>query len=115
MRRRLQPCGPWPRALRPPWRQGSYARALELHREALPILRQADNPWPLHAALADAGWIALHVGDYPAAQAHFDESLAVARAASDRVNEAIALSNLGWLALAQENNSTACALCPRRA
>jgi ATP/maltotriose-dependent transcriptional regulator MalT len=89
------------------WRQGSYARALELQREALPLLRQADDPWPLHAALADVGFIAQYQGDYPAARAHFDEALAVARTAGDRVNEAIALSNLGWLALAQEDYSTA--------
>ena len=31
------------------WRQGSYARALELQREALPLLRHADDPWSLHA------------------------------------------------------------------
>jgi non-specific serine/threonine protein kinase len=70
-------------------------------------LRQADDPWPLHAALADSGWIALHQGDYPAAQAHFDDALAVARAAGDRVNEAIALHNLVWLALQQEDYSAA--------
>jgi predicted ATPase/DNA-binding CsgD family transcriptional regulator len=92
------------------WRQGSYARARELQKEALPLLRQADDPWALHAALADVGWIALYLGDYRAAQAHFDESLAVARVAGDRVNEAIALSNLGWLALAQDEYSAACAL-----
>src|SRR5207248_5136026 len=63
------------------WRQGSYARALELQSEALPLLRQSDDPWPLQAALADRGWIALYQGDYRAAQAHFDEELAVARAA----------------------------------
>src|SRR5207244_6862081 len=40
-------------------RQGSYARALELHSEALPILRQAEDPWSLQAALHDVGWIAL--------------------------------------------------------
>jgi predicted ATPase len=89
------------------WRQGSYARALELEREVLPILRQADEPWPLHAALADLGWIALYQGDYRAAQAHFDEELAVAREAGERVNEAIALNNQGWLALMQEDYSTA--------
>jgi predicted ATPase/DNA-binding CsgD family transcriptional regulator len=88
-------------------RQGSYARALELQRQALPILRQADDPWPLQAALHDVGWIALSQGDYRAAQAHLDESLAVARAAGDRVHEAIALRNLGWLALVQEDYSTA--------
>jgi non-specific serine/threonine protein kinase len=89
------------------WRQGNYARALELQGEALPLLRQADDPWPLHAALADGGWIALYQGDFRAAQAHFDEALVVAHAAGDRVNEAIALHNLGWLALQQENYSTA--------
>src|SRR6266852_2632408 len=89
------------------WRQGSYARALELQREALPVLRQADDPWPLHAALADVGWIALWQGDLRTAQAHFEEALAVARAAGDRVNEAIALHNLGCLALDQADYSTA--------
>jgi ATP/maltotriose-dependent transcriptional regulator MalT len=89
------------------WRQGSYARALELDTEALPLLRRADDLWPLHAALADLGFIALNQGDYRAAQAHLDESLAVARAAGNRVNEAIALRNLGWLALVQEDSSTA--------
>ena len=89
------------------WRQGSYARAQELQREALPLLRQADDPWPLHAALVDSGLIAQHLGDYRAAQAHFDEALAVARAAGDRVHEAIALNNLGMLALVQEDYSTA--------
>src|SRR5437016_13641170 len=54
-------------------RQGSYARALELQREA-PILRQAQDPWSLQAALHDVGWIALSQGDYRAAQAHPDES-----------------------------------------
>jgi non-specific serine/threonine protein kinase len=89
------------------WRQGNYARALELQREALPLLRQADDSWPLLAALADLAWIALWQGDYRAAQAHFDEMLAVARAASDRVHEAIALRGLGSLALVQEDYSTA--------
>jgi predicted ATPase/DNA-binding CsgD family transcriptional regulator len=89
------------------WRQGSYARAQELQRGALPLLRQADDPWPLHAALADLGNIALYQRDYRAAQAHFDEALAVARVAGDRVHEAVALSNLGWLALYQEDYSTA--------
>src|SRR5437763_10198106 len=77
------------------WRQGSYARALELQTEALPLLRQADDPWPLHAALEDVGLIAQYQGDYRAARAHFDEALAVARAAGDHVNEAVALHNLG--------------------
>src|SRR5207248_11576294 len=45
------------------WRQGNYARALELQREALPLLRQAHDPWPLLAALADLGWIAVYQGD----------------------------------------------------
>jgi predicted ATPase/DNA-binding CsgD family transcriptional regulator len=89
------------------WRQGNYARARELQREALPLLRQADDPWALHAALADLGWIAQHQGDYRAAQAHFDESLAVARGAGDRVNEAIALSNLGYVARELEDYATA--------
>jgi tetratricopeptide (TPR) repeat protein len=89
------------------WRQGSYATALELQREALPLLRQADDPWPLHAALANLGSITRFQGDYRAAQAHFDESLGVARAAGNRVNEAIALNNLGGLALVQEDYSTA--------
>jgi non-specific serine/threonine protein kinase len=70
-------------------------------------LRQADDPWPLLAALADLGWIAVYQGDYRAAQAHFDEMLAVARAAGDRVHEAIALRGLGWVALVQEDYSTA--------
>ncbi len=70
-------------------------------------MRQADDPWALHAVLADQGLITLHRGDYRASQAHFDEALAVARAAGDRVNEAIALTNLGWLALVQEDYSTA--------
>jgi len=89
------------------FRQGSYAKALELQREALPLLRQADDPWPLQAALNDVGAIALFQGHYRAAQAHFDEVLAVARAVGDRVHEAVALRNLGWLALVQEDYSTA--------
>jgi non-specific serine/threonine protein kinase len=89
------------------WRQGSYARALELQKEALPLLREADDPWPLHAALADLGLIAQLQGDFRAAQTHFDESLGVARTAGDRVNEAIALQNLAQLALVQEDYPTA--------
>jgi predicted ATPase/DNA-binding CsgD family transcriptional regulator len=92
-------------------RQGSYARALELQREALPILRQAADPWSLHAALIDVGVIALLQGDYREAQAHLDESLGVARAAGDRRNEAATLRNLGWLALVQGDSSTAYAQC----
>ena len=93
------------------WRQGDYARALELQKEALPLLRQAHDAWPLLAALADLGWIALYLGDYRAAQAHFDEMLAVARAAGDRVHEAIAVRAQGQLALTQEDYAAAYALC----
>src|SRR5947207_14782710 len=63
------------------WRQGNYARALELQTEALPLLRQANDPWPLHAALEDVGLIAPSQGDHRAARAHFDGAVAVARAA----------------------------------
>jgi len=93
------------------WRQGSYTTALEIYSEALPLLRQANDPWLLHNALADLACIALQQTDYQAAQAYFDEALAVARTAGDRVNEAIELSNLGWLPSLEEDHTTAIAQC----
>jgi non-specific serine/threonine protein kinase len=77
----------------------------------LPVLRQANDPSSLHSALADLGFIAMHQGDYGAAQAHFDEALAVTQAAGLRVDEAIELHNLGWLASLQEDYPKARARC----
>jgi predicted ATPase/DNA-binding CsgD family transcriptional regulator len=91
------------------FRQGSYARALQLLNDALPVLRPSDDLWPLFVLQTDFGWSLLYLGDYGTAQTHLDEALAVARAAGNRVNEAIALHNLGWLALMQEDLSTASA------
>jgi non-specific serine/threonine protein kinase len=64
------------------WRQGNYTEAQALFREVLPHLRRA----------------------------HADQALAAARAAGHRVDEAIVLHVLGWLALMQADYSTARAL-----
>jgi predicted ATPase/DNA-binding CsgD family transcriptional regulator len=91
------------------WRQGSYAEAQDLYAEVLPVLRAGDLRM-LQCALADLGWMAFHQGNYPAAQAHFDEELDVSRALRDPVSEVLALSNLGWLACYQEEYSAAAEL-----
>jgi tetratricopeptide (TPR) repeat protein len=85
------------------WRQGGYADAQEIYQEALPLLRQANDPWLLHNAIADLGCIAFEQGKYQTAQDRFEEALAAARGAGHRVNEVIELNNLGWLACLQED------------
>jgi ATP/maltotriose-dependent transcriptional regulator MalT len=93
------------------WRQGSYAAAQELCEEAVPLLRPANDPWPLANAVIVLAFIALYQGNYQAAVEYFEEALAAWRAAGDRVNEAIALSNLGRVALAQAEYAAGCARC----
>jgi predicted ATPase/DNA-binding CsgD family transcriptional regulator len=93
------------------WRQGDYALAQSLFQAALPHLRQASVPRLLISVPIDLGAIAVHQGDLSRAQAHLEEALAAARAAGQRVDEAIALGILGWVALMQEAYPTARALC----
>jgi ATP/maltotriose-dependent transcriptional regulator MalT len=88
-------------------RQASYAEALDIYREAMPVLRRTNDPWLLHNALADLGYIALRQGDHATAQRHFDEALAIARAGGQRVDEAIELGNLALVALLNEDYGTA--------
>jgi ATP/maltotriose-dependent transcriptional regulator MalT len=88
-------------------RQASYAEALDIYREAMPVLRRTNDSWLLHNALADLGYIALRRGEHATAQTRFDEALAIARAAGQRVDEAIELGNLAFLALLDEDYGTA--------
>jgi non-specific serine/threonine protein kinase len=88
-------------------RQASYVDALDMYREAMPILRRTNDPLLIHNALADLGYIALHQGNYATAQTHFDEALTIARAAGQRVDEAIELGNLVLLALLTEDYGSA--------
>jgi non-specific serine/threonine protein kinase len=92
------------------WRQGEYIGAKTLFHEALPHLRQAPAPRLLISVPNDLGLIALWQGDYSAARAHLEESLAAAHVAAYRVDEAIALGNLAWVALMQAAYPTARAL-----
>jgi ATP/maltotriose-dependent transcriptional regulator MalT len=88
-------------------RQGSFAAALEIYEEVLPLLRQTHDPLVLESALLDLGVIAMQRGDVQAAQAHLEESLASARAAGHLVTEALLLHYLAQLALRQEAYTTA--------
>jgi predicted ATPase/DNA-binding CsgD family transcriptional regulator len=92
------------------YRQGSYATALGIYREVLPLLRQANDSWMLQHALADVGYLSLQQGDYRDARASFDEALAVAAAAGPNPDQALQLDNLGWLALVQADFPAARAL-----
>jgi predicted ATPase/DNA-binding CsgD family transcriptional regulator len=93
------------------WRQGDYALAQSLFREALPHLRRTSATRLLTSVPLDLGAIAIQQGDLSRAQVHLEEALAAARAAGLRADEAIALGNLGRLALMQEAYPTARALC----
>ena len=95
------------------FRQGSYDTTLEMYREVLPRLRQADNPFVLECALMDLGFIAMHQGDYEAARRHWGESLRAACAAGHRINEALASIGSGWVALLEADYSTARAWCEK--
>jgi non-specific serine/threonine protein kinase len=85
------------------WRQDEYVFAQALFQEALPHLRMAPAPRLLMSVPNDLGLIAIRVGDYSGAQTYLKESLAAARAAGYRIDEAIALRNLSRLALMQED------------
>jgi non-specific serine/threonine protein kinase len=89
------------------WHQGDYAVAKELYDEALPLLRKGR----LTVALGGLGFIFQYQGNYEAAHAYFDQSRANARAAGDRIGEALGVSFLAQLACEREDYSTACALC----
>ena len=92
------------------WRQGEDVVAKALFLDALPHLGQAPAPRLLISVPADLGVIATFQGDYSEGQSYLEEALAAARAAGYRVDEAITLGNLAWLALMQEAYPTARAL-----
>ena len=74
-------------------------------------LAAADGvPATVHAkALFAAGYAALGQGDFAPAQQHFEQSLATATDAGDRLGEAAALAQLAWLAAARAGQDSGAA------
>jgi hypothetical protein len=85
--------------------------AQSLFQAALPHLRRAPAPRLLISVPTDLGLIAIQQGDLSRAQVHLEDALTAARAACYRVDEAIALINLGHAAIMREDYPTARALC----
>jgi DNA-binding NarL/FixJ family response regulator len=75
---------------------------MTIYEEALPLLREANDPLVLESALLDLGVIAMQRGEVQDAQTHLEESLASARLARHQVTEALVLHFLARLALRQE-------------
>jgi predicted ATPase/DNA-binding CsgD family transcriptional regulator len=88
------------------YRQGDVAEAVEIYREALPLLEQGGEIWVMEVALMDLGFIALYQGEYRAAHSYFSDCLAATRTAGHRINEALALNLLGWVATQQADYAT---------
>ncbi len=68
----------------------------ELARRLLPVLRERGLEWEVGACLLALGIIATYVDVYPAAVAHLEEAVTVARATGDGLADAAALSWLGF-------------------
>ena len=72
--------------------------------------RELGNPHSIALSLSNVGHVALDQGDYPAARALLEESLAIRRELGDRHGIATSLSNLGYAALDQGDYPAARAL-----
>jgi predicted ATPase/class 3 adenylate cyclase/Tfp pilus assembly protein PilF len=83
--------------------QGDYARADELHEDALTLSRQLGNREGIARALGNLGVVAFDQGDGERATSLLEESLALARETGNRLLIATALNDLGSIAFAQSD------------
>ena len=74
---------------------GPWTRALEIHRIAAEVARDAGRRADHATALADLGRVRHLTGDYPGAVDAHDQALQIRRALGDRLGEAYSLSGLG--------------------
>jgi LuxR family maltose regulon positive regulatory protein len=79
------------------WRQGRWAEAVEVQRQAVATWRQIGNPGALAGALNDLGFCLYSTGEYGEALRLFEEALDLARRSGHRRTEAFALVSLGEL------------------
>jgi CHAT domain-containing protein len=75
--------------------QGDYGRAASAGRDAVEAYRRSGNRAGERRAVNSVGLAELYRGDYPLAEARFEEGLALARAGADTEAEVEELNNLG--------------------
>jgi LuxR family maltose regulon positive regulatory protein len=79
------------------WRQGRWAEAVTVQRQAVSVRRRLGNPAKLAGALNDLGFYIYPTGEYSEALHLFKEALELARRSGHRRHEAFALVSLGEL------------------
>ena len=91
-------------------RQGNQVRGLELHREALGLVRQVGDRRREALSLANVGACWLNLGHLTAAGRDLEDALCLLRQNGDRAVECATLCNLSELALLQGDDARALAL-----
>jgi tetratricopeptide (TPR) repeat protein len=81
------------------WYEGEYKRAMNLARQALTRCDEAELSLERRLPLGDIGAAAAASGDVDLARQSLQESLDIARQITDRTQEILCLSHLGWLYL----------------
>jgi ATP/maltotriose-dependent transcriptional regulator MalT/DNA-binding SARP family transcriptional activator len=79
------------------WRQGRWAEAVAVQRQAVGTKRRLGNPAALAGALNDLGFSLYLTGQYGEALRLFQEALELARQSGHRRSEALTLLSLGEL------------------
>ena len=69
------------------WRNELFAEALPLHTDAATLARELNDSTLLMNALRNCGRAAASLGDIDAAEQHYDEALALAKALNDKTME----------------------------
>jgi predicted ATPase/DNA-binding SARP family transcriptional activator len=82
-------------------RQGDYARARDLHEQALSIWHQLEDGPAIAQTLRGLGIVAANQGDNALAKTYYEQSLDIARQSGDARGIATALNNLGLVAAEQ--------------
>ena len=79
------------------WRQGRWAEAVAVQRQAVAIRRRLANPAALAGPLNDLGFYLYSTGEYDEALRLFEEALELARRSGRRRSEALTLLSLAEL------------------
>ena len=79
------------------WRQGRWAEAIAVQRQAVATRRRLGSSGTLAGALNDLGFYLYSTGEYDVAMRLFDEALELARRSGHRRNEALTLLSLAEL------------------
>lgn len=87
--------------------------ALDCYFQALEIAEGTQNPYSQALIVNNIGTVYMELQDYPAAQEHLTHSVELCQQVYDREGEAVALANLGEIALWQGERDQAVELCRR--